>query len=343
MKYIPQSLEAASNWVSVCRRSLDIDQNEAASMYANMCGFGSWDLLLAHMVVERPSSLDEESQDEIVQSRHEFYRDVLVDTFLINPPFAEYLVSVASPSSSKNPELFSVDKRWIYANASAPTQIPGRLLNTFARDVLSQKLGKDFDFDDFTNRLRVHSNIFPGHWFNLMASLTWKVEKDSYCEQYTFGKPSMYLNSDGGLLPVYIVSLTRIPLDGSDDMGNLVLKQIEQDLCSKGFERAMLFWGSMLSKNIDGHWFTHPGMVYKDHSWHEFLINQNIVSADTVFEMVDSLDILNPDPGLEDFDMALNRGFGCLKLDVDCSSLVEFSQLTDVSGWLHILPTLRNG
>lgn len=347
MKYIPQSLEVASQWVDVCQQCLGIERSEVASMYANMCGFGSWDLMATHMVVERPSLTDEEIKEEEMDIRHCFYREVLVDTFFVNPCFADYFIAMASPSSGKSCTAFSVDRKQIFGKATNGMHIPGRhmgkVINSYAEQVLGSKLGKNFDFSNFSDRLRVHSGVFPGYWYNLMDSLGWKVDENSYVEEYSFGRPSVFVKSKSDeSIPVYIVSLTRIPLETSDQMAGTVLSLLEEDLKNRlMLDKAIVFWGSMLSKRVEGRWFTHPGMIYQSGTWKEFLINQHVKTVDMAFDMVRIMDINDPHPLFEDFQMELNRGFSYMKMDVDCPAKVEFNQLTNPSGWINLIPNLK--
>lgn len=342
MKYIPQSLEVASRWVDVCWRSLGIDRDEVASMYANMCGFSNWDMLIATMLVENPSKTDESISQSDLLRRQEFYRDVLVDTFFMSPVLAKYLIQVASPSSSKVVCDFSAEFNKIFGGISGGLYISGDTLNQYAKGILEKKLGSDFDFNAFASQLRVHSDIYPGHWYNLVASLGWSIKTDSYKEKYEIGKPSMWLEYKEGSTPVYIVSLTKLPLEKSDDMANCIMQMVKDDVLSAGCNSAILFWGSMVSKNIKGRWFTHPGVILKNSEWKDFLINRHIGSLDCVYEMVDHLDISCPDAILEDYQMELNRGFGCSKLDADCAKMVRFDILSNPSGWIHLLPSLNN-
>jgi hypothetical protein len=347
MKYIPQSLEVASQWVDVCQLCMGIDHSEVASMYANMCGFGSWDLMATHMIVERPSLTDEEIKEEEMDIRHCFYREVLVDTFFMNPCFADYLIAMVSPSSGKPCVPFSVDRARIFTRSSSGLHISGRhmgrAINAYAEQVLGPKLGKSFDFSNFSDRLRVHSGVFPGYWYNLMDSLGWDIQGHTYAEEYVFGRPSVFVSSkNNDSIPIYIVSLSRIPLEGSDQMANAVLDCLESDFTSRlMLDKAIVFWGSMLSKRVEGRWFTHPGMVYQSGVWKEFLINQHVKSIDMAFDMVRVMDINDPHPLFEDFQMELNRGFSYMKMDVDCPTKVEFNQLTNPSGWINLIPNLR--
>lgn len=348
MKYVPQSLEVASRWVDVCERSLGIARAEVASMYANMCGFGSWDLMAAHMNVGQPALTDEEIQGEMLEARHAYYRDVLVDTFFMNPCFVDYFIHIASPSSQRQPAVFSVDHSKIYSSSDHDSKFAsngfGRLLNTYAKQYLGDELGSDFDFNTFSDQLRLHSGVYPGHWYNLVASLGWNVIEDSYVDEYTYSHPSLFVQSaTRGVIPIYIVSLTRIPLESADEMASLVLNHIQTNVTQKQVsDHAMLFWGSMLSKQVNERWYTHPGMVFQNGEWRDFLINQHLNNADLAFDMVESLDINNPPLGHEDQHLALARGFGCMKLNVDDPNYIEFSQLTNPSGWSSLIPMLKS-
>ncbi|TNC80794.1 MAG: hypothetical protein C9356_11770 [Oleiphilus sp.] len=322
-------------------------------MYANMCGFRSWDEVIAAIQINPPSQPDEQISTDVLETRMVFYADVLISIFGLNPRFARYFLEHVSPSSCVQPRRFSIDRDEMYEPSEDNVTLvdlleegfPGdqsaleETLDDFAKDMLGDVMPEGFSFENFHQRLRISKPIFPGHWYNLLATLKWNIDDDSYSEDYTYGEESfVVLGKNDVEIPVYLTSLSRVPLDHDDEMANHTMELVQHH-CEElfGSDKALLFWGGPLTKEIKGERFSHFGMCLNKGKWHEFLLHQG-ATLDSVLEQGKSIpDIDDPDPRFADKKNVLAHTFVCMAMDIPEGSEVQITEIGSASGWCSIL------
>ena len=353
MRYIPKGTKVARLWVDAVAASTKIDKTEVAGMYANMCGFKTWDALMSGISSIPPSASDEESSAETVANRKAFYLSILNGMFGINRSLAKYILNKVPPSSSVKPKRFSIETKGLHdpdgdnvLNFDAMREAFGmdteedfsKVMDDFAKNILGDSVPEGFSFDNFTNRMRISKPVEPCVWYNMLATFGWDVDEDSYIEDYTYGEESFFVsNKNGDEIPVFITSLCRAPLDSEDDMANevmdVVLNYCETELLS---DKAILFWGSPAVKKINGKFYSHFGMYFIDNNWHEFLLNEKTTCDDMFAQHKQMKCIDEPVESLADEHHVF---MAVLKMiaDIDQDEEVDVMTVGMQSGWDSLL------
>lgn len=322
MQFIAHNHKVARLWVDALCSNLKIDKAEAAAMYANMCGFRTWDRLVDTIGKAPPSALDEDIGDEQLLERRDFYTNILVDVFAMNPHIARHVSSTMSPSSGKLPKKIPIDLEMLYEADSDSISLfqPGadlaNLQEQVFKDLLGDRLGEDFDFTNFSDRIRISVPVDPSGFFNYFNGLGFSPIDNSYDENYEYGEPSFFLpypESEQGnkRIPVYITSLSYTPQDEQDKMADSVKKVVlENALEYMKIPEILLCWGKGLNKEIKGKSFTSLGSIYSKGKWHEILMCENTNSVDKLFKTIGDIgDYNDPNPWFEDKGRMYYLGF----------------------------------
>lgn len=308
MKFIPRDHKIARLWVDACSSSLSIEKQEAASMYANLCGFKTWDAIIKAIGKAKPSPVDEDCGSDVVAERKAFYQEVLVNVFTMNPLYATYLVDTLSPSSGKVPKRFSFDHESMHdelREGVMPLMPPGMTMETLRDgmesfiEMLADKIPslEGIDTTNLMERMRISGPIDPADYYNFCSTMGWEIIEESYAEEYEHGKPLFCLNSSFGDVLVYANSLSKVPGDHDDEMAEhlheLVLDDARQ---GTDFPAVILFAGKFMTKDYRGKKFTCGGSLYKDGEWYDFLVNRDMDTVDKLFEAAEAdVDLNNPD------------------------------------------------
>lgn len=307
MKFIPRDHKMARLWVECCSSSLSIEKAEAASIYANLCGFRTWDAIVQGIGSARPSIVDEDVDADTFAERKDFYMSVLVEVQAMNPYHASYLLDNLSPSSGKVPRRFSFDHLTMH---DAPDE---NILNLFppGMDMRAIEEGmQDFiemlakvnpamagvDTSNFMERMRISGEVSPADYCNFCVNMGWDIITDTYAEEYEHFKPMLCLNSSMGDVFVYANSLTKTPMDDNDEMADYVQEMVLKDAKeSTDFPNIILFSGKFMSKDYKGNKFTCAGSLYSGGEWYDFLINRDMDTVEKLFEAAEAdIDLNNP-------------------------------------------------
>ena len=310
MKFIPRDHKIARLWVEACAASLSIEKQEAAAMYANLCGFKTWESVVQAIGSQKPSMVDEDCNPDIVAERKDFYRDILVDIFTMNPSYAEYMTENLSPSSGKMPKKFSFAHESMHdglRDGSMSLFPPGmdmRMLQEGMQDFIEMLADTvpelaGMDTSNFVDRMRISAPIDPADYYNFCADMGWDIIEETYAEEYEHCKPLFCMNSSFGDVFVYANSLSKIPMDNADEMAEHLKEMVLADAKeSTDFPAIILFAGKFMTRDYRGKQFTCGGCLYKDGEWYDFLLNQDMDTVEKVFEAAES-DIDLNNPGLE--------------------------------------------
>jgi hypothetical protein len=348
MKYVPQSTEAARKWVEVCAQSLEISTNEATSIYAQLCGVGTWKSLLETMEVNEPSVTDSLVSPAILIKRREFYTRILVDNFGFNKQISRYISQKLSPSAKHCPNIVSVD-----LNRLREVHTPSNFLsfNTAAdglEDLVNccPELIVDNDVDSqhtahepVDSLVRLKTRVVPAYWFNLLTSLGWKVTSKSFRKEHSVGKPSFIVESlsAGESIPVYIACMTCYPYD-KESPANLTMDLVRRDFEASGYQRAILFWCALTSKRIHGEDYTHPGVVFTHGEWRETLINTSMHDVEDMMACALATPNINkPATCYADKGGALILGFQLMFSRVASLSELKLVGATSPTGWVALV------
>ena len=313
MQFIAHNHKVARLWVEAFCANLKIEKSEAAAMYANMCGFKTWDRLVDAIGKAPPSVPDEDVGEDLLLERRDFYTNVMVDIFAMNPNIARHLASSMSPSSGKLPKKIPIDLEMLYEADDEHFSLfqPGadisNIQDRMFKELLGDELGEDFDFSNISDRLRISTPVDPSGFFNYFHGLGFNPIDNSYDEDYEYGEPSFFMpfpESEQGnkRIPVYLTSLSYTPQDEQDKMADTVKSVVLQN--AKEYMKdpeIILCWGKGLSKEVKGKNFTSLGSIYSKGKWGEFLMCENTNSIDKMFRTIGDIgDYNDPNPWFED-------------------------------------------
>lgn len=313
MKFIPRDHKIARLWVESCTASLSIEKQEAAAMFANLCGFRTWESVVQVIGNQIPTIVDEDCNPDIVSERKNFYREILVSVFAMNPTYADYLVENLSPSSGKTPKKFSFDHDSMHDDLKEgvmsliPPGMDFRALQEGMQDfieMLAETVPSlaGMDTRNFVDRMRISSPIDPADYYNFCSSMGWEIIEDTYAEDYEHCKHLFCMNASFGDVYVYANSLSKIPMDNDDEMAEHLKAQVLEDAKeSTDFPAIILFAGKFMARDYRGKSFTCGGCLYKDGEWYDFLLNQGMDTVDKLFEAAEAdIDLNNPSLEFED-------------------------------------------
>lgn len=313
LKFIPCDHKTARLWVDALASSIDVSKSESAAIYANLCGYKSWDGLVSVIGIHAPSKVDEDINREEVLLRKDFYMNVLVGTHAISPYHAARIIDQLSPSSKRLPKKFAFESSSMH---DAPSD-----------DVISL-FPPNFNFDDLNDglvetmkelgvnlnsppelgliepqeKIRLSGHVDPGAYYDFFNSMNWSVIEQSFVEDYKLGNRSFEISASTGNVPVYLTTLTQSPLDTQDDTAEKIKSLVLQDALSReSSPTIILMWGKFTNKEINGHSFSCPGCLYHSGVWREFLISTKMIGVQDVIDSTSKgIDFNNPDIELSD-------------------------------------------
>lgn len=351
-QFIATEHKLARLWVDACGKSLGIERAEAAAMYANMCGFRTWDAVTSAIGSRQASVPDEQLEVPELMARRERYIDLMVDVFAINPSMAVHLAANLSPSSARVPKPISIDRSTLHSPSEddgLSLYMPGiddpRVADAMLKDLLADVPGLEgVNLDNITNRLRISHPIDPAVYWNFYTDMGFDLIDDTYVEDYVYGEPSFFMPcsheiSESERVPVFLTSLTYTPLDHQDDMADEVRRlMLESTKAITGTDTLFLCWGHMQHKEIGGKLFTYVGQIHHKGAWHDLLLNRSLDSFDKLLHSATALQDIN-DPGLEFQDKGSECEIRFFMAQTQCESSAELFQkytVTEIgnpSGW----------
>ncbi|MFK4132355.1 hypothetical protein ACI2KR_08680 [Pseudomonas luteola] len=346
MRYVPRDLDAARQWCEVCAESMGISIEEAYAIYAHLCGFQSWRELEWVAGNMGASNYDENVPPRLLMKRYSFYEKVLKNKFGFRGEIARYIAHRFSPSSKLVPEIVSIDisrlKDKVIDNAE---NLSDTTVQKCPKDTKPHKIEPVYVFNSDRNGLPVEKlnreiqlkiTVSPVYWFNLLGSLGWNVLRDSFNNNSPY-EPSFIVagKNTKEFVPVYNANLTRYPYDTKDSLCNELIQDVENDLKTRGYKRAILFWFNLSTKKINGLDYTHPGLVYVNGQWKETLINTSMNDVEELFLCAElTKNINSPHPDYADKNKALLLGFKVMFTGVKSIKELKLIGVTSPSGWM---------
>lgn len=304
MKFIPRDHKMARLWVEACAAGLRIDKQVAAAMYANLCGFKTWDLIVKAIGSQKPSIVDEDCDEDTLTERKDFYFNILDEVFTLPGNHIDYLVEKMSPSSGKIPKRFQLEHSRsrgsmggiFQADIDLETIHEGMqgILKMLAKQIPGLA---DIDPEDLMDHMRVSRPVEPATYYNFCENMGWDIIEESYDEDFEPCKPIFCLRASFGDVFVYASSLSKIPTDHEDELAEKLKEDVLKDAKeSTDFPAVILFAGNFMSLHHNDKKFTCGGCLYKDGEWYDFLVNKNMDTVDKLFEAAESdVDLSNPD------------------------------------------------
>lgn len=326
MRYIPATHKHARLWVEAAAASLNIEKNLACEIYARLCGFPTWSQLMLVIGNLAASPCDEDLSTPLLTSRLDHYSFLLVSEFRFNPRVVGYFLSVLSPSSSRKPKKVSIDTSALKSDDSGFT--PLSALGVCKRDT---------DKVDLLSIIRGFKAIDPSNWYVILTHLGWKIPGGSCAKSYRASEPSFHVflaHNPARSIPVFILPVCRLPGDEGDEIANEYLDKIDGWMVGSSLSTAIVFWGSMLTKKIAGLDYTHPGLVYRDGQWQEFLMNMASSRPDDVLKQANgSMDITSPPPLYSDTNKELLISFYLISEGIEDHRGVNLCVASTPTGW----------
>lgn len=344
-QFIATEHKLARLWVDACGKSLGIDRAEAAALYANLCGFRTWDAVTSAIGSRHPSVPDEQLEVPDLMARRDSYIAVMVDVFALNPSMAIHLAANLSPSSGKVPKAISIDRSTLHSPSEKDglgIYVPGfddtRVTDAMLKDLLAGAPGLEgMNMDNITDRLRISHPVQPGVFWNFYSDMGFDLIEDTYVEDYAYGAPSFFMPcspeiSESGEVPVFLTSLAYTPLDHLDLMANEVRRvMLESAIANTGADTLLLCWGHLQHKEIGGKRFTYAGQIHHKGTWHDLLLNRSLDSFDKLLQAATALKDIN-EPGPEFQDQRSECEIRFFMVQTECEDSAEFFQKYTVNG-----------
>ncbi len=351
-QFIATEHKLARLWVDACGKSLGIERAEAAAMYANLCGFRTWEAVTSAIGNRQPSIPDEQLEVPDLMARRENYIAVMVDVFALNPSMAIHLAANLSPSSAKLPKAISVDRSTVHSppekdgfSLYAPGFDDPRVADAMLKDFLKDAPGLEgINLDNITDRLRISHPIEPGLFWDFFYDQGFDLNEETFNEEYEYGYPSFFMPcsseiSENEEVPVFLTSLTYTPLDHRDQMADQV-RQVMLESAEEitGSDTLLLCWGHFQQKKIGEKRFTYIGQIHHKGNWYDLLINRSLDSFDKMLQAAIALKDIN-EPGSEFQDKNSECTIRFHMIQTQCESSEEFfrkyavNSLGDPSGW----------
>lgn len=351
-QFIATEHKLARLWVDACGKSLGIERAEAAAMYANLCGFRTWDAVTSAIGHRQPSVPDEQLEVPELLARRENYIALMVDVFAINPSMAVHLAANLSPSSARVPKAISIDRSILHSQPEddgLSLYMPGiddpRVSDAMIKDFLGDAPGLEgVNLDNITDRLRISHPIDPAVYWNYYTDMGFDLIDDTYVEDYVYGAPSFFMPcspdiSESERVPVFLTSLSYTPLDHQDVMADEVRRvMLESAKAITGTDTLFLCWGHLQHKEIEGKQFTYAGQIHHKGVWRDLLLNRSLDTFDKLLNSAIALQDIN-DPGLEFQDKGSECEIRFFMAQTQCESSTEFFQkytltgISNPSGW----------
>lgn len=351
-QFIATEHKLARLWVDACGKSLGIERAEAAAMYANMCGFRTWDAVTKAIGSRQPSVPDEQLEVPELMARRDSYVATMVDVFALNPSMAIHLAANLSPSSAKVPRAISIDRSTLHSpseedelNLFMPGLDDPRVADALIKDLLGDAPGlEDINLENFAERLRISHPVEPGVYWDFYSDIGFDLNEETYVEDYEYGAPSFFMPcspeiSEIEMVPVFLTSLAYTPLDHHDKMADEVRRvMLESAEAITGADTLLLCWGHMQQKEIGGKQFTYAGQIHHKGAWHDLLLNSSLDSFDKLLHAATALKDIN-EPGQEFQDKGSECMIRFYMVQTQCESSAEFFQRYTVnsignpSGW----------
>ncbi len=351
-QFIATEHKLARLWVEACVKSLGIERVEAAVMYANLCGFRTWDAITNAIGNRLPSVPDEQLEVPELMARRDSYVATMVDVFALNPSMAIHLAANLSPSSAKLPKVISIDRSTLHSpteedvlNLIMPGLDDPRVADALIKDLLGDASGlEDINLDNFADRLRISRPVEPGVYWDFYSDIGFDLNEDTYVEDYEYGAPSFFMPcspeiSEIEMVPVFLTSLAYTPLDHHDQMADEVRRvMLESAEAITGADTLLLCWGHFQQKEIGGKRFTYAGQIHHKGAWRDLLLNSSLDSFDKLLHAATALQDVN-EPGQEYQDKGSECMIRFYMVQTQCESSAEFFQKYTVnsignpSGW----------
>lgn len=339
-------------WVEACGKSLGIERAEAAAMYANLCGFRTWDAVTSAIGNRPPSVPDEQLEVPELMARRDSYIAVMVEVFALNPSMAIHLAANLSPSSAKVPKAISIDRSTLHSppeEDGLSLYVPGfddpRVADAMLKDLLVGAPGLEgISLDNLTDRLRISHAVEPAVFWDFYSDMGLDLIEDTYVEDYEYGAPSFFMPcspeiSESEEVPVFLTSLAYTPLDHHDQMADEVRRvMLESAKAITGADTLLLCWGHLQQKEIGGKRFTYAGQIHHKGTWRDLLLNRSLDSFDKLLHAATALKDIN-EPGPEFQDKGSECTIRFFMVQTQCESSAEFfekytvNSIGNPSGW----------
>ncbi|MCK1788825.1 hypothetical protein [Pseudomonas violetae] len=316
--FILKSVQRAQQWVDLCSKGMEIARDEAASMLANLCGFGSWDLMIFAMESLPPSRVDEDVDEKLANERTRNYAKILVSRCGLDPGEALYLLGALPPSSNRRYEAFQ------HGDAITLHSDQLRAFEDFAHDVAESDLGEETDEEIASEfwvppdpekvsvALQLCGFVEEEPWIAIFSELGWDFRAFSEY-QTNLGEASFVIHdADLGEIPVYLTPTAPEPRNdpqNSEDRAQILQRQacvgdfITEWKVTSRVALLLSRWPWILKR--DGRSYCHLGSVYDRelNSWHDLLFSRDCASVGVLLALNEQVtDLQLGSPALEDVD-----------------------------------------
>lgn len=299
--FVMKSVDRAREWVDAYAKATESEKEEASSILATLCGFGTWDVMVFAIDSMPPSARDEMVDKAEAQRRHDFYMHVFVCMHNIRPPIASYLTSHLSPSASYPFAGFSLEEAFAKAETWERQAVKDRV----------EELARIPDPVRLFSSANLCSRVNVQGWCVALELLGWEIDPDSIDLEADTGEHSFdVLDKNIGTVPIYLSGQTRIPETDDDPSTSLFMKAClgdfileNEDIDASVF---LILWSAPQHKNIDGKDFCCIGVSYNtdDECFKDLIVSTHCDSPENLLDLNASVEVLTIS-GLQDLDERL--------------------------------------
>lgn len=347
------SIDRAREWVDLCAEGLGMPMENAASILASLCGFGTWDIMSYAIDSMPPSPPDEELQPDQYQARLKGQVHALVRDHHFDPPFCMMLLALHPPATTAAYKPFTLDDKasfnahQLQAFQEVAGEFASALDEAFASDSDEEddEVGEEDD-DIEPSRASVAIPLCgytePLRWAAILDALDWRFAFDG-CITPDLDDPSFVVfDQSHGEVPVYLSAIARPPASSGAGLPDRV-QRVQRSLCVGDFvtrrqstncSKALLLQRWPVVKQVEGGLYCFIGSLFdaSTSEWTDLLFNYECTTFSKLLLLNSKIpDIQVGHSGLIDKEGQFS-GFATL-----CLSGIDIDELTE--GSMEIMRT----
>jgi len=296
------SSDRALQWVDLCSKALAAPREDVAKILANLCGFGSWDVMTYAIESLPPSVTDEELDFPAVVARLKHQILVLTNEHGLDELLASFLLAHLSPTSNRQYKAFTAEddpeltprSRAAFQAVFSREEDGGSETGDVKIDVSVIPFMTQPDPYRCSVVMELSGETSPPNWEWIFDQLGWDFD---FCDEEhpDLDEPACLIFDDElGDVPIYFTGLYGPPLDSAtleSDRAN----RLQRAMCVGDFLTyrqgcagvALLLKRWPQAKQIGDQVFCHIGSAYEreSNSWRDLLCNMRCTSISRLLEL----------------------------------------------------------
>ncbi len=203
--FVMKDVSRALQWVSVCAASCGFDNDKSATVLAELCGFGSWDVMTYAIDNLPPSICDEHIPADVLESRLRRYAVILIQEHGVSPQAALGIIHNISPSTERPLRNFVV------FDAEDDDDDEAFSTEDDVSSAVSSALGMPLCPERVALTVPLTTSVNSETWQYAMDYLGWEAEELD--DEALIGEASLLIHSqfDSSVIPVYLSTVLPPP------------------------------------------------------------------------------------------------------------------------------------